>query len=343
MNKPVSRRKRVLVAGAAGFVGSHLCERLIAEGYEVIGIDNLLTGRMRNLEGLQREPRFTCLERDILDPIPLLGELDWVFHLASPASPPAYQKHAVHCLRTNSEGTIALLERALQAGARFFLASTSEVYGDPMVHPQAEGYWGNVNPNGPRSVYDEGKRFAESSVCSYHRRHGIPVRIVRIFNTYGPRMAPDDGRVVSNFVCQALRRRPMTVYGDGTQTRSFQYVDDLIEGMLRLSRVDYAQPVNLGNPTERSILELVGLLEELVGYPLEVTFGALPVDDPSHRRPDIALARRLLRWEPRVDLRQGLLRTIQHFAQELELRPSSGVAAAGLSLNAQPLHKPYPG
>ncbi len=337
MIKSVSQRGKVLVAGAAGFIGSHLCERLVAEGYEVIGLDNLLTGRVKNLEDLQNEPRFTCLERDILDPIPLFGELQWVFQLASPASPPVYQKHAVHCLRTNSEGTIALLERAAQARSSFFLASTSEVYGSPEVHPQPEDYWGNVNPNGPRSVYDEGKRFSESSTCSYHRRYGIPVRIARIFNTYGPRMAPDDGRVVSNFICQALAGEPITVYGDGRQTRSFQYVDDLIEGMVRLMAVDYVQPVNLGNPEERTILDLVEAIREVVDIGVAVTFEPLPADDPPQRRPDISLAQRLLAWSPRISLLEGLRRTVRYFEQELlERTPTSrtlgGTATASVAV-----------
>lgn len=343
MIRRVSRKGRALVAGAAGFIGSHLCERLVAEGYEVIGIDNLLTGRAQNIEGLQREPRFTCLERDILDPIPLFGKLEWVFHLASPASPPAYQRHAVHCLRTNSAGTLALLERARQAEASFFLASTSEVYGDPLEHPQPESYWGNVNPNGPRSVYDEGKRFAESSVCSYHRRHDLPIRIVRIFNTFGPRMDPDDGRVVSNFLCQTLRGQPITVYGDGSQTRSFQYVDDLVEGMVRLMGVDYPRPVNLGNPDEHTILELVQIIEELVEASVEVSFEPLPTDDPKQRRPDITLARRLLDWEPRCELREGLLRTLRYFADELEQRSSEASLASGATTAPELVRRPHEG
>lgn len=243
-------RRRVLVAGAAGFIGSHLCERLLQDGFEVVGLDNLLTGRLRNLRHLEREPLFDFLQHDIVEPIPDLGPFDWVFHLASPASPPAYQEHALECLRTNSEGTLQLLRLALDQRARFFLTSTSEVYGDPLQHPQRESYWGNVNPVGPRSMYDEGKRYAETLTTTFRKFHGLSTRIVRIFNTYGPRMDPDDGRVVSNFLCQALRGEPLTIYGDGQQTRSFQYVDDLVEGMRRMMEVEYLLPINLGMPEE---------------------------------------------------------------------------------------------
>ncbi len=322
-----SPTKRALVAGAAGFIGSHLCDRLLADGFHVVGIDNFLTGRAQNLEHLEREPRFELVERDVVDPLPRLGRFGWVFQLASPASPPAYQRHSLSCLRSNSEGTLNLLEVARISGGTFFLASTSEVYGDPLQHPQRESYWGNVNPTGPRSVYDEAKRFAESSTCDYRRVHGLSVRIVRIFNTYGPRMDPDDGRVVSNFVCQSLRGAPLSIYGDGTQTRSFQYVDDLVEGVVRLMHVDYQDPVNLGNPEEYTILELVSILREIVADPIELEFHPLPRDDPRQRRPDITLATRLLAWTPRISLREGLARTVRYFAGQLR-RPPRPTGAA---------------
>jgi nucleoside-diphosphate-sugar epimerase len=322
-------RKRALVAGAAGFIGSHLCERLLDDGFEVFGVDNLLTGRLENIEHLEVEPRFDFEELDIVEGTPSVGHFDWIFHLASPASPPAYQRHCVSCLRTNSEGTLNLLELAVRHGASFFLASTSEIYGDPLCHPQTESYWGNVNPIGPRSMYDEGKRFAESSTVGFHRTHGVPTRIVRIFNTYGPRMDPDDGRVISNFLCQALRSEPLTIHGDGTQTRSFQYVDDLIEGVVRLMWTDFSQPVNLGNPEEYSILELASAIGDVVPEPVPLRFLPLPTDDPRQRRPDISLARRLTGWSPRVPLREGLERTCSYFVRELARpapRPDDGAA-----------------
>lgn len=311
-------RRRVLVAGAAGFIGSHLCERLLQDGFEVLGVDNLLTGRLRNLRHLERERRFDFLQHDIVEPLPDLGAFDWVFHLASPASPPAYQEHALECLRTNSEGTLQLLRLALEHRARFFLTSTSEVYGDPLQHPQSESYWGNVNPIGPRSMYDEGKRYAETLTTTFRRFHGLSTRIVRIFNTYGPRMDPNDGRVVSNFLCQALRGEPLTVYGDGQQTRSFQYVDDLVEGMRRLMGVEYLLPINLGMPEEVTIAELVEVIGELLGRPLEPVYHPLPGDDPKQRRPDITLARQILGWQPQVALVDGLRRTLSYFEERLE-------------------------
>ena len=314
---PLRPRQRALVAGAAGFIGSHLCERLLADGFEVVGIDNLLTGRLENLAHLAGDPRFDFVECDIVEGTPETGHFDWILHLASPASPPAYQRHSVSCLRTNSEGTLNLLQLAVDQGASFFLASTSEVYGDPLRHPQSEDYWGNVNPVGPRSMYDEGKRFAESSTVDFHRVHGLRTRIVRIFNTYGPRMDPDDGRVVSNFLCQALRGDPLTVHGDGSQTRSFQYIDDLVEGIMAIMKVDFNRPVNLGNPEEYSILELISVIGEMVPKSLEVEFLPLPDDDPKQRKPDITLALELLDWSPRVSLREGLRRTLSHFAHEL--------------------------
>lgn len=305
---------RVLLTGAAGFLGSHLAERLLKEGCEVIGVDNLSTGQRRNLDRLVAYPGFHFLQADVTRPLEVEGPLDWVLHFASPASPPRYLKLPIPTLLVNAEGTRHLLDLALKKGARFFLASTSEVYGDPLVHPQPESYWGNVNPVGPRAVYDEGKRYAEALVTAYHTHFGLPVRIVRIFNTYGPYMDPEDGRVVTNFITQALKGEPLTVYGDGSQTRSFCYVDDLVEGIVRLMEVDYAGPVNLGNPEEYTVLELARLVKEITHSPSEIVFKPLPQDDPKQRRPDISLARRLLGWEPRVPVREGLERTVAHFA-----------------------------
>jgi nucleoside-diphosphate-sugar epimerase len=308
---------RVLLTGAAGFLGSHLAERLLKEGWEVIGVDNLSTGQRRNLDRLLAHPGFHFLQADVTRPLEVEGPLDWVLHFASPASPPRYQKLPIATLLVNAEGTRHLLDLALRKGARFFLASTSEVYGDPLVHPQPETYWGNVNPIGPRSIYDEGKRYAEALTTAYHRAYGVPVRIVRIFNSYGPFMDPEDGRVVSNFIVQALKGEPLTVFGDGSQTRSFCYVDDLIEGIRRLMEVDYPYPVNLGNPEEYRVLELAHLVKELTGSPSPITFLPLPEDDPKQRRPDITLARTLLGWEPKVPVREGLLRTIAYFREVL--------------------------
>lgn len=306
---------RVLLTGAAGFLGSHLAERLLKEGCEVIGVDNLSTGQRRNLDRLVAYPGFRFLQVDVARPLEVEGPLDWVLHFASPASPPRYLKLPIPTLLVNAEGTRHLLDLALKKGARFFLASTSEVYGDPLVHPQPESYWGNVNPVGPRAVYDEGKRYAEALVTAYHTHFGLPVRIVRIFNTYGPYMDPEDGRVVTNFITQALKGEPLTVYGDGSQTRSFCYVDDLVEGIVRLMEVDYAGPVNLGNPEEYTVLELARLVKEITHSPSEIVFKPLPQDDPKQRRPDISLAKRLLGWEPRVPVREGLLRTITYFRE----------------------------
>ncbi len=308
---------RILLTGAAGFLGSHLAERLLKEGHEVLGVDNLSTGQSRNLNRLAQYPSFRFLRADASHPLAVEEPLDWVLHLASPASPPRYLRLPVETLLVNAEGTRHLLDLALRKGARFFLASTSEVYGDPLVHPQPESYWGNVNPIGPRSIYDEGKRYAEALTLAYHRAYGVPVRIVRIFNTYGPAMDPEDGRVVSNFIIQALKGEPLTVFGDGSQTRSFCYVDDLIEGIRRLMEVDYPYPVNLGNPEEYRVLELAQLVKELTGSSSPITFLPLPEDDPKQRRPDITLARKLLGWEPKVPVREGLLRTIAYFREVL--------------------------
>ena len=313
------RARRALVTGAAGFVGSHLCDRLLAEGWEVVGVDNFLTGHRRNLAHLMEEPRFRFIEGDVCQPLVLQGPLDWVLHFASPASPPRYQDCPIHCLRTNAEGTHLLLELARELGAKFFFASTSEVYGDPEVHPQVESYRGNVSCTGPRSMYDEGKRYGEAMVMAHRQQHGTDTRIIRIFNTYGPRMAPDDGRVVSNFVCQALQGEALTVYGDGGQTRSFQYVDDLVEGIWRLMHVDGAyEPVNLGNPHELTILELAETIRELLpGGTTEVRYEPLPADDPTRRKPDIDRAKALLDWQPKTMLREGLSKTVPYFAQVL--------------------------
>ena len=301
---------RILLAGAAGFIGSNLTDRLLADGHTVLGVDNFITGRRQNLAHLGEHPRFELLEHDVVDPLAIHGHLDWILHFASPASPPKYLAAGIETLRTNAEGTHQLLELARRTGAAFFLASTSEVYGDPAVHPQPESYWGNVNPIGPRSVYDEGKRFAEAMTMAHHGRHGTDVRIIRIFNTYGPRMDPWDGRVVTNFIRQALSGEALTAYGRGEQTRSFQYVDDLVEGIVRLMSVPHHTPVNLGNPTEYTVLEFARLVLELTGSRSRVSFEPLPQDDPRQRRPDISLARELLGWEPRVPVREGLQRTV---------------------------------
>ncbi len=305
---------RILLAGAAGFIGSHLTDRLLLEGHTVIGVDSLITGRRENLEHLDGHPRFQFLEHDVTTPIEIDGPLDWVMHFASPASPPKYLRAPIETLRVNAEGTFHLLELARTKGAAFFLASTSEVYGDPLVHPQPETYWGNVNPVGPRAVYDEGKRYAEAMVTAYHRHYELPIRIVRIFNTYGPRMDPNDGRVVTNFIFQALHNMPLSIYGDGKQTRSFCYVDDLIEGIVRLMEVEYAAPMNLGNPEEFTVHDLARLIKSLTGSSSEIVYSELPQDDPKQRRPDISIARQILDWSPKVPVREGLVRTIKHFS-----------------------------
>lgn len=306
---------RVLITGVAGFLGSHLAERLLREGHEVLGVDNLSTGQRRNLDRLGRYPGFRFLQADVREPLEVGGPLDWVMHLASPASPPKYLRLPLETLLVNAEGTRHLLDLSLAKKATFFLASTSEVYGDPLVHPQPETYWGNVNPIGPRGIYDEGKRYAEALTLAYHRVHGLSVRIARIFNTYGPYMDPEDGRVVSTFIVQALKGEPLTVYGDGSQTRSFCYVDDLVEGIRRLMEVEYPYPVNLGNPEEYRVRELAHLVRELTGSFSPIVFRPLPEDDPKQRRPDITLARGLLGWEPRVLVREGLRRTIGYFRE----------------------------
>jgi len=306
---------RILLTGAAGFIGSHLADRLLAEGHEVIGVDSFITGRYENIAHLEKHPRFQLIKQNVIEPLKIEGRLDWIMHFASPASPPKYLSEPIQTLRVNSEGTFHLLELARAKGASFFLASTSEVYGNPLIHPQPETYWGNVNPVGPRAVYDEGKRYAEAMVTAYHKHYNLPIRIVRIFNTYGPRMDPNDGRVVTNFITQALRNKPLTIYGDGSQTRSFCYIDDLIEGIVRLMNVEYSGPVNLGNPEEYTILELASLVKELTGSSSKIIKKPLPQDDPKQRRPDISLAQKLLGWEPHVTVQEGLQRTIEHFKE----------------------------
>ncbi|MFN2433340.1 MAG: UDP-glucuronic acid decarboxylase family protein [Gemmatimonadota bacterium] len=304
---------RVLITGAAGFLGSHLADRFLAEGYEVLGVDNLITGNRRNLAHLGREPRFEFVEHDVCDPLRVEGELEGVLHFASPASPTDYLTYPIQTLKVGSLGTHNTLGLARAKAARYFLASTSEVYGDPLQHPQTEGYWGNVNPVGPRGVYDEAKRFAEAMTMAYHRHHRLDVRIVRIFNTYGPRMRPHDGRVVSNFIRQALAGEPLTVYGDGEQTRSFCYVSDEVEGIWGLYRSGFVGPVNVGNPNELRVRDLALRVQALVPSAGRIVHEALPEDDPKVRRPDITLARRHLEWEPRVGLDEGLRRTIEYF------------------------------
>jgi dTDP-glucose 4,6-dehydratase len=310
---------RILITGGAGFIGSHLCDRLLAEGHEVIAMDNLSTGSIDNIAHLAGRDDFSFIKHDVTNYIYVPGPLDAVIHLASLPSPVDYLEKPIQTLKVGALGTHKTLGLAKEKGARFLLASTSEVYGDPQVHPQPESYWGHVNPVGPRGVYDESKRFAEAMAMAYHRYHGVETRIVRIFNTYGPRMRLDDGRVVPNFAKQALLGQPLTVYGDGSQTRSFCYVSDLVEGMLRLLMSDEAEPVNLGNPDEYTILQFAEIVNELTGNQAGVTRIARSTlstrveDDPKVRRPDITKARTLLGWVPAVDLRTGLARTIDYF------------------------------
>ncbi len=308
---------RVLVTGAAGFLGSHLCDRLLAQGHRVVGMDNNITGNPRNIAHLKRNPSFQFVQHDVTNFIEVQGPLDGVLHFASPASPVDYLEFPIQTLKVGSLGTHKALGLAKAKGARFLLASTSEVYGDPLVHPQPESYWGNVNPVGPRGVYDEAKRFAEAMTMAYHRYHQLDTRIVRIFNTYGPRMRPNDGRVVSNFIVQALQGEPLTVYGDGSQTRSFCYVDDLIEGIVRLFERGGPEPTNIGNPNEFTVRELAGLVLRLTDSRSPIVERPLPTDDPKVRQPDISAARATLGWEPRVSLEDGLRRTIEYFHETL--------------------------
>jgi dTDP-glucose 4,6-dehydratase len=306
---------RAIVTGAAGFLGSHLCDRLLAEGFDVVGMDNFITGNPENLAHLDGNPSFAFVEHDVTKFIEVSGPVDAVFHFASPASPIDYLELPIQTLKVGALGTHNALGVAKDKGARLLLASTSEVYGDPQVHPQTEAYWGHVNPIGPRGVYDEAKRFAEAMTMAYHRYHGVDTRIVRIFNTYGPRMRPNDGRVVSNFIVQALRNEPLTVYGEGRQTRSFCYVDDLIEGITRLYYRGDADPVNIGNPGEFTVRALADIVIRLTGSRSEIVSEPLPLDDPKQRCPDLTRASTLLDWSPTIALEDGLQRTIEHFAQ----------------------------
>ncbi len=308
---------RAVITGGAGFLGSHLCERLLAEGHEVVCVDNLLTGRTANISHLLERRGFEFLEHDVTRPFTVEGPVDFVLHFASPASPIDYLELPIQTLKVGSLGTHNGLGLARAKGARFLLASTSEVYGDPKEHPQKETYWGNVNPVGPRGVYDEAKRFAEAMTMAYHRYHGLDVRIVRIFNTYGPRMRARDGRVVPAFVQQALMGEPLTVFGEGRQTRSFCYVDDLVEGIWRLLMSDLREPCNIGNPHEMTILEFAETIRSAIGSASPIVFKPLPVDDPQTRRPDISLARQRLGWEPKVSLEEGLESTIAYFRSVL--------------------------
>ncbi|GAB3530530.1 SDR family oxidoreductase [Pontibacter brevis] len=310
--------KRVLITGAAGFLGSHLCDRFINEGYRVVAMDNLITGNMDNIEHLFKLPNFEFYHHDVSKFVHVSGELDYILHFASPASPIDYLKIPIQTLKVGSLGTHNLLGLAKAKGARMLIASTSEVYGDPLVHPQQEDYWGNVNPVGPRGCYDEAKRFQEAMTMAYHMHHGLETRIVRIFNTYGPRMRLDDGRVLPAFLSQALRGEPLSIFGDGSQTRSFCYVDDLVEGIYRLLLSDYHLPVNIGNPSEITIKEFAEEICKLTGVELKVDYQPLPKDDPQKRQPDITKAKEILGWEPQVDRAEGLKRTLEYFKEKIQ-------------------------
>jgi len=305
--------RRAVVTGGAGFVGSHLCDLLRERDWEVVAVDNFITGRAENVADRVDDPGFALIEHDVIDGIPIDGPLDAVLHLASPASPPEYLAHPIATLQVGALGTQHALDLARAHGARFLLASTSEIYGDPLVHPQPESYFGNVNSVGPRSVYDEAKRYAEAITMAYHRTYGVDTKIVRIFNTYGPRLGAADGRVVSNFLAQAMRGEPLTVFGDGKQTRSFCYVSDEVRGLVDLLESDHVGPMNIGNPKEFTMLELAELVLDVTGAAVDIVFGPLPSDDPKQRRPDISLAERVLGWHPTVDLREGLGRTLDWY------------------------------
>jgi dTDP-glucose 4,6-dehydratase len=309
---------RAVVTGGAGFLGSHLCDRLLKEGWEVLALDNLITGSEKNVAHLVGNANFKFEKADVSDALHVEGEVAYVLHFASPASPPDYLKHPIATMKVGSLGTLNALDLALAKRAKFFLASTSECYGDPEISPQHEGYWGNVNPVGPRSVYDESKRFAEALTMAYHTHHGLDTHIIRIFNTYGPRMRLNDGRALPNFVFQALSGKPLTIYGDGKQTRSFCYVDDLIEGIYRLMHAEEHFPVNIGNPLEMTILEFAERVRAHYRPMPEIIFEPLPQDDPKRRRPDIGKAKRILGWEPKVGLEEGLKKTLQYFAEEFQ-------------------------
>ncbi len=313
---------RILIAGGAGFIGSHLCDRFLGEGHEVICLDNLITGTTDNIAHLAGNGKFTFVKHDVTDYIFVAGKVDAILHFASPASPVDYLHFPIQTLKVGSLGTHKALGLAKEKKARFLLASTSEVYGDPLIHPQPEAYWGNVNPIGPRGVYDEAKRFAEAMTMAYQRFHGLETRIVRIFNTYGPRMRLRDGRVVPNFILQAIQKEDLTVYGDGSQTRSFCYVDDLVEGIVRLLFSNETEPVNLGNPGEYSILDFAREVLKITGSPSKIVYQPLPVDDPRVRQPDISKAQKVLGWAPRVRLEEGLQKTIPYF-QKMRARNQS--------------------
>jgi dTDP-glucose 4,6-dehydratase len=310
---------KVLVTGGAGFLGSHLCEKLLEEGFNVICMDNFLTGRMENIEHLLGKPNFIFKKHDVTTFIEIKSSLDYVMHFASPASPKDYHEHPIHTLKVGALGTYNSLGLAKDKKATFLLASTSEVYGDPKVNPQSEEYWGNVNPVGPRSVYDEAKRYAEAIAMAYHNVHNIDIKIVRIFNTYGPRMRTEDGRALPSFICQALKNEPITVFGDGTQTRSFCYVDDLINGIYKLLMSDINDPINLGNPNEISILDFAKEILNLTRSKSKIIFKPLPLNDPKIRRPDISKAKKLLNWEPKVTREEGLKKVLNYFKKELSL------------------------
>jgi dTDP-glucose 4,6-dehydratase len=307
---------RVLVTGGAGFIGSHLCEALLSEGHAVVCLDNLLTGSLNNIAQLRREPRFEYVQQDVNVPFDV-GGVDYIFHFASPASPVDYMEHGIETLQAGSLGSYHALELAQRYGAKYMLASTSECYGDPLLHPQKETYWGNVNPVGPRSVYDEAKRFAEAVTMAYHRYRGVDTRILRIFNTYGPRLQLNDGRVISNFMKQALRGEALTVYGDGSQTRSFCYVSDEVEGILRLAKSDLHDPVNIGNPDEFTVLDCAKMVLKVTGSKSPIVFEPLPQDDPRQRCPDITQAKELLGWKPKIDLETGLKLSLDYFRKAI--------------------------
>lgn len=312
---------KILITGVAGFIGSNLTQRLLEEGHEVIGIDNFITGSTSNIDDLNQYPRFQFMEHDVIEPIHFIsGTLDWVMHFASPASPPKYMDKAIETLRVNSEGTMHLLKLCMEKDAQFFYSSTSEVYGDPLVFPQVESYWGNVNSFGERSCYDEAKRYAEAMIYSVHKKYGVPIRVIRIFNTYGPRMDLNDGRVITNFIKQIIEGEAITIYGEGKQTRSFMYIDDLIEGILRMMKVDYQLPVNLGNQTEHKIIDLVDIFSGIVGKELTVNYMPLPKDDPNRRNPDITVAMQLLDWKPVIRIEQGIIQTMEYFKNRKYLK-----------------------